>query len=94
MQDPFNYTTLPGWSQQTIRPLKPMAQPRVNKWQAISLGVGSCFLALFIAQFMLAIASGDLKGYRARSLDLASASSVLVSCAAGFAVWRKVNVSD
>ena len=62
----------------------------VGKWQAIVGGVGVCFGVIFAAQLMLAIASQDLKEYRARSIDSASGASGRGALARGFGVWRKL----
>ena len=88
--DPFGYEQLPGWPQlKTIEvPVKTVSG--LGKWQAIAAGVGACFGVVFAAQLMLAIASHDLKEYRARSIDTASGASGAGATAAGFIVWRKL----
>lgn len=97
LRDPFGYNSLPGWSstadQRTIKTVT-TPLPRLSKWQSVALGFGSCFALIFTCQFLLAIASGDLKGYRARSIDLASASSVIAGVAVGVTAWRRLSEND
>ena len=56
-----------------------------------SAGVGMCFGVLFIAQLLLAIASHDLKGHRARAITTGTAASVILSITAGVIVWRRLD---
>lgn len=88
--DPFGYERLPGWSQLKTIEVPAKAVSGLGKWQAIVGGVGVCFGVLFAAQLMLAIASHDLKEYRARSIDTASGASGMGAMAIGFVVWRKL----
>ena len=90
--DPFNYGNLPGWTATTAeKTINITAQPiaKQPKYFSLACGVGACFGVLFLAQLLLAIASGDLKGYRARSIDTASMASGVGAIVLGVVVWRK-----
>ena len=87
--DPFDYGHLPGWIEKTIDiPAETIKTPR---WQAIACGAGACFGMVFVAQVLLAIASHDLKEYRARSIDTASGASGIAALVTGYLVWRKID---
>lgn len=90
LPDPLRLNELPGWSQQR-QSIKPMVQPVVTqgKWPSVGVAIATGFTALFIGQFLLAVASADLKGYRARALDIASFASVPVAFSVGFSIWKR-----
>ncbi|MGD1852748.1 MAG: hypothetical protein ACFB2W_00715 [Leptolyngbyaceae cyanobacterium] len=93
--DAFGYKKLPGWDRADARlktiDVNAVAKAARTKWASVAAGVGMCFGVLFIAQLLLAIASHDLKGHRARAITTGTAASVILSITAGVIVWRRLD---
>lgn len=85
-RDVFGYGQLPGWDELLQTDAKPAQWSVVGSkptWLKVVTGVGTGCAALFFCQLLLAFASGDLKGYRARALDTATFVSLFVAVPAG-----------
>lgn len=92
-RDVLGYQKLPGWEESRTKTIDVSSLPvqQAPKWLSYVMGMGACFGVLMVCQLAIAIASHDLRGYRARALDAGAFASVPVSVVAGVFAWRKTN---